>query len=399
MIATFRPAACIIISMALTAGASAKDGVLGPYVSWIASPEPLIVLHTREDSEVSLSLPSGGQSNLKSRGKHHHFRVPKKIMDTPGEVPYSLDIGGLALGQYNLSVPDPAANSFSFVVMGDSQAGTSKRRHEAMNASLQFNPCFIIHTGDLLVGKSAKGNSGDIYCHDWRVNFFEPMPALQASIPFFPVFGNHDDEVEGQRMAFSKAFPDMPESGCYSFSRGPVAFFFLDIQNQISEFFRKGQDKWLENEVAKYPDTIWRVAVFHVSPWSGGHRGEREWTVGRRESMLGELQRLGFDLVFCGHDHNYQRIKPLRLKGTQGNPVQIVITGVTGSGYYNAEGKDYTLKVVNRRDHLCVVDAARDKLKIRAVTPNGELIDEFEMHRGRPTTDVHEVEPASTGRK
>lgn len=153
----------------------------------------------------------------------------------------------------------------------------------------------------------------------------------------------------------------------------------------------------MREAVDRHPDALWRVAIFHVPPWSGGHRGEREWTVGQRERLLAVFQELGIDLVFNGHDHNYQRMRPLGLTGVDRPPVQFVTSGVAGANFYMAEDRDFTVRVVNRRDHFVVVDVEQDQLTLRAIAVDGEEMDAFTLHREprrtTPFAPLYEISP------
>jgi len=384
-----------VLTLAALAGAAAEPRILGPYVSWIGTATPTVMLHTETPDEAILTIPGKGgavATTLRSQGRHHRFPIPPALAAKPGELEYRIAAGGATSGPHRLAIPDRNAKDFSFVVVGDAQNGNSpERRQKTMAALAAHHPAFIIHTGDLLDGRD-KADTADLFGKDWRINFFAPMPPLQAAIPFYPVLGNHDAETPEQRASFMTAFPEMPKEARYSFAHGGVAFFFMDIRHQIREFAKNGQDAWLAQEAARYPDAAWKVAVFHVSPWSGGHRGEREWTVGGRERMLAALQAAGIDLVFCGHDHNYQRIKPLAISGSTARPVQIVITGVTGSSFYEAAEKPYTAKVVNRRDHFCAVNASPTEIAIRAIAVDGTVLDDFTIRRDQPPKGILRID-------
>lgn len=379
------------LNLPVQAQSVAPYRVLGPYVSGVDPAQPVIVLHTEAEVVVEFAVSNPTATTQHSSGHRHVFDA------TPGQA-YTIRVDGTSIASGSLRALPPDNEPWSFVVVGDAQnARDPSRRRAVMHALETHDPSFILHTGDLHNGKGGPEDSHDLFGEDWRINFFDPMPPLQRSVPFFPVFGNHDDELEGQRESFFQAFPGWPTHGCYDFQAGPVAFFFLDIQNQIREFFRKGQDQWLREAVDRHPDALWRVAIFHVPPWSGGHRGEREWTVGQRERLLAVFQELGIDLVFNGHDHNYQRMRPLGLTGVDRPPVQFVTSGVAGANFYMAEDRDFTVRVVNRRDHFVVVDVEQDQLTLRAIAVDGEEMDAFTLHREprrtTPFAPLYEISP------
>lgn len=371
----------------VVSGASSEQRVMGPYLSRIGTAAPTVVVHT--DPACGVTFSSDGRVVESKMQSHHYF----PLSSVAGDVAYTVKAGDLPLAEGLARLGTDHTGGLTFAIIGDAQNSTSsERRAKVLAALVAHQPAFIIHTGDMLVGKPDAGN---VFGDEWRLNFFDPMPDYQRTVPFLPVLGNHDDMTEGQRASFQTVFPGMPENGCYSFSTGGTAFFFMDILNQVREFVDKGHRQWLAEEVGKYPDARWKVAVFHVSPWSGGHRGEREWTVGGREELLAALQQAGVDLVFCGHDHNYQRIRPLVRKGVAAGPVQIVITGMAGSNAYDATEKAYTAMVVNRRDHYCLVKVTAESIHVQAIAADGEVIDRFEIPASRNCEPVFEVEDGS----
>lgn len=90
-------------------------------------------------------------------------------------------------------------------------------------------------------------------------------------------------------------------------------------------------------------------------------------------------QALGIDLVSAGHNHNYQRLKPLSLANPDVNPVQTVISGVTGFNYCDGEEREYSNKVVDHQDHFCLVEVSPNKIVVTAITPNGSVIDRLSL--------------------
>jgi hypothetical protein len=70
--------------------------------------------------------------------------------------------------------------------------------------------------------------------------------------------------------------------------------------------------KWMEEQVAKYPDVKWRIAAYHKNMFTGSksHQSDAD-AVAVRKAMLPVFDKLKIDLAFQGHDHIYEVIGPV----------------------------------------------------------------------------------------
>ena len=88
----------------------------------------------------------------------------------------------------------------------------------------------------------------------------------------------------------------------YTFKKGDARFFVLD-----SNYMDQPQIKWLERELAGSNDR-WKVAYFHHPLYSSGAKHGSE--VDLRVLVEPLFTKYGVDVVFAGHEHFYERIKP-----------------------------------------------------------------------------------------
>ena len=84
--------------------------------------------------------------------------------------------------------------------------------------------------------------------------------------------------------------------------KGPIRFFVLD-----SNYMDTMQLAWLERELQKSTEQ-WKMAYFHHPLYSSGGRHGSE--VDLREQLEPLFLKYGMDVVFAGHEHFYERIKP-----------------------------------------------------------------------------------------
>jgi hypothetical protein len=118
-------------------------------------------------------------------------------------------------------------------------------------------------------------------------------------VQFRASLGNHDEIDQTRYPLFG-----MEGQRYYTFSPAgsDVRFFALD-----SVMPDPGQIAWLERELRRSTES-WKVAYFHHPIYSSGARhGSDEDLRALFEPVFLEL---GIDVVFAGHDHFYERIKP-----------------------------------------------------------------------------------------
>jgi 3',5'-cyclic AMP phosphodiesterase CpdA len=119
------------------------------------------------------------------------------------------------------------------------------------------------------------------------------------------------------------------------------------------------QHAWLEETLAN-SDARWKIVAVHDSPYSAGYQGSN---LRVRERWAPLFARHGVQLVFSGHDHDYQRSHPI-------DGVTYVISG--GAARTRRSGaRDFTA-VSFKWHHFVDVQVFADRLELRAV--NAELL-------------------------
>lgn len=207
---------------------------------------------------------------------------------------------------------------FSFVALGDTQTGHQYHR-SLVDRAVTLSPDFVLHVGDFVA-------SGDDEAQ-WDVFFAIERDLLRQS-PLFGVLGNHE---ENSRNYFD-AFHLLHNERWYSFDYGSVHFTALQIDGSAD--YKPGSDQctWLEEDLSR-ADALWKIVFFHIPPYSSGkHQGDRDV----RDTLTPLFVQYGVDLVFSGHDHDYERI-------VIGDQVYIVTGGGGAPLYGRTEYKWYTM--------------------------------------------------------
>lgn len=216
--------------------------------------------------------------------------------------------------------------------------------------------------------------------------------------------GNHEQE-----MVRSFAHILMPGSTTAnaekysSFDYGPVHVVMIDdyagvVANNDTTFVAEVTgwlDKDLSKAAANRAKVPWIVAFHHHPFYSDGTRDEREKErVNVRKAFQPMFDKYKVDLDLAGHDHFYERFKPL-LTGEKEDPKGTVylLDGAGGAPSYDIKPDTPLAAFKTKYDPdagegiygLATVDAAAFKVKMYKVSPAGmssaddTVIDEFEL--------------------
>ena len=180
-----------------------------------------------------------------------------------------------------------------FAVIGDTGTG-DKYQDDVARVLLKsrdtFPFTFVIMMGDNLYGTERP--------QDYVRKFEQPYKTLlDAKVNFYATLGNHDDPNQRLYKPFN-----MNGERYYTFTKGPIRFFVLD-----SNYMDRTQLSWLEGELKKSTEQ-WKMAYFHHPMYSSGGRHGSE--VDLRDQLEPLFLKYGMDVVFAGHEHFYERIRP-----------------------------------------------------------------------------------------
>ena len=247
-----------------------------------------------------------------------------------------------------------ASGSVRFAIIGDSGTGgdAQLRVAERLIAAHREYPFEFA----LMMGDNLYGGEG---ATDYQKKFERPYkPLLDAGVKFYAALGNHDDP--NQR--FYKPF-NMNGERFYSFKapRGSVRFFALD-----SNYVDKEQMAWLEKELPA-SGSDWKICFFHHPLYSSGEKHGPEVAV--RDQLEPLFVKHGVDVVFTGHEHFYERLKPQ--KGityfVAGSSAKLR-KGNIGPSTITAKGYDqgYT---------FMLIEIDKDRLHFQTISDQGRTID------------------------
>ena len=244
--------------------------------------------------------------------------------------------------------------SLKFAVLGDFGTGGHEQYElAAQMAKLhqRFNFNTVILVGDNLYG-SQKAS-------DFVKKFETPYkPLLDNGVKFYASLGNHD--VRNQRNY--KLF-NMDGKLYYSFSpKRNVRFFALESTYPVPE-----QIKWVQDELAGARED-WKIAFFHHPLYSSGERHGSDTQL--RDTLEPIFLQNGVSVVFSGHDHFYERVKPQKGIGyfVVGSGGKLRDGNIDRRSPIMAKGFDTDLAFL-------AAEIDGDRMTFNAISRSGQVID------------------------
>jgi predicted MPP superfamily phosphohydrolase len=264
-----------------------------------------------------------------------------------------------ALGAQNLTLP-MKEGSVKFAVIGDTGTGDSHQMDVARaltGARAKFPFDFAIMVGDNMYGSdSAK---------DYVKKFESPYkPLLDAGVKFYAALGNHDNPDQRYYKPFNM---NGERYHTFKVPNSSVRFFALD-----SNYMDDKQLQWLDKELAA-SGSDWKIAYFHHPLYSSGS------THGSNDVLRMQLEpmfvKYGVTVVFTGHEHFYERIKPQ----------QGIAYFIAGSSAKLRAGDitktDLTAKGFDQGYTYMLVEIVGDDLSFQTLSATGQTIDSGAIHK------------------
>jgi hypothetical protein len=252
-------------------------------------------------------------------------------------------------------------DTFTFVAMGDHR--TYPENHSAVaNRVKAIDPDIVVDSGDLVTD----GNNPAY----WDPEFFVPEKDVMSRTCFFPSIGNHEGTAANYLQYFDLPTTNSGTERYYSFDYANAHFVMLDTTMTYSA--GSPQYIWLENDLIANQGKQWIFAVFHHPPYSACLAHGSVLSV--RSALCPLFEKYGVDMVFNGHDHNYER--------GYVNGVYYIVTGGGGAPLHT-NGSDWWTIFSASEHHCCKISINGDSLDFEAIKTDGTVIDSFTMKKPR----------------
>ncbi|HEY3449599.1 MAG TPA: metallophosphoesterase [Myxococcales bacterium] len=341
-----------------SAGPSARL-VLGPYVQQVGRNGLTVCWETDLPSTARLAWgPSAAMGQLAESATpalRHEMALTSLAPSTTYHYRVESAAGPLASGQARTE--GDRADPLRVVAFGDTR--TNPADHAAVIAGiLSRSPHLVLHSGDLVESSTAL---------NWAT-FFSVEAPLVSRYPLLPAIGNHEGDAILYREKF--VLPTASPGGERYYARrfAQVGVLTLD---QYDSAYGAGSDQlaFAQQTLADFaadPGLRFVFVQMHQGAYSSGSHGSNA-TIRSLYAPL--FEQYGVDIVFSGHDHDYER--------STTNGVKYVVTGGGGAPLYSVPGETWTEAKATTL-HYCLMEIDGATLHFRALTPDGNTtIDEF----------------------
>jgi len=387
--------------------------VRGPYIEGLLGGALDLTLETDTPTHVTVTYGKGESRHARDRristaeepasqpqtvhrihitglrpGNAYHYQIS---VSAPGEGSPRLDLPVVPL-----HTPPAAGRPLRFVVYGDSRSGHAIHA-QAVQSILEEEPDLVLSIGDLV----ERGSEDS----DWD-RFFAVAAPLLSRLPFYLAPGNHEYARRGQGsqklfQIWSRQFPHQavppvvlplhlqasprPPSGDSLAETGPRGFYSFDVAGVHfvaldSNQLRSGEQlRWLEADLeraqGRRPRAV--VAFMHDGPYSMGWHGDNSTLV---RDYVPVFERHHVNVVFSGHDHDYERGRRGRLDyivtGGGGAELRPLKCGVPGK----RRCKHPPLAFYNEHNYV-VVEVLPGALRLCAKRPDGSPLEPCQLLR------------------
>jgi len=358
----------LLLAIALLAIPAACGQPTQIHMTWQSDPRYSITVSWRTPSECpsvveyGTALPYGSRAEA-TAGQLHHVVLEGL---EPGTV-YHFRCGSELGWSQDLTfqtAPEDPSQGFTFVALGDSRTNWDTWGRCA-NATLQTDPAFVLHTGDLV-------ESGGVQS-EWDIWFLKAESLLSKKV-IMPVLGNH----EGNNPKYYEQFALPNVEDWYSFDYGCVHFIGLTTEKSMIG----AQRAWLEQDLSS-TNATWKFVYYHSPMYSSaGHGCNRD-----AYQAWGDLfDKYHVDMVFNGHDHTYERTYPMNddwLADSPENGTIHIVTGGAGAPLGGLVSRGPWCASFLANYHFLLVTVNETYLRVEARFYNQSIFDEVRVSKAR----------------
>jgi hypothetical protein len=272
------------------------------------------------------------------------------------------------------TAPPVDTKIYTFLALGDSRTNMTPWSQIA-NLCNSKHADFSIFSGDL-VDDGADDSDWD----DW---FDNAVQYLQNSLNYYCI-GNHDaDDTSTFVNNFTMPMANSSKMH-YSVTYGNAIFICMTTEDTTTEEYN-----WLVSTLQANQSKTWKVVFFHRPFFTiGPHAGEMN---GELSTWWAAFDTYGVDLVLNGHDHMYERSKPINYTLSPNAPVAQygsgpgqgrceIVSGGAGAPLYTGTPAWFT-QTYQSAYNFCTLSVNDCTVTDSTFDNNGALIETFSLNK------------------
>ena len=299
----------------------------GPYLQLLTTHSVTVVWNTDVAAACSLTIrPIDGSTTTIGGDTGTVCAVAVDGLVAGGQYAYVPNADGAPLRTESVFHADDPTAPFTMLVFGDS--GEPGPSQNSLRDRMLATPAdVIVHTGDMIYPAGTAA--------DFDPAFFTPYADLIRQLVLWPCLGNHDYVTAvGQpwRDAFyTPANNPAASENYYSFDVGNAHVVVLNSNQSTAP--GSAQYTFLDHDLALTSAT-WKFVFFHHTIYSSGVTHGSNLVI--RANLVPLFDAHAVDIVFTGHEHNYERTLPLQANQVvaPGAGTVYVTTGGGGKNLY-----------------------------------------------------------------
>jgi acid phosphatase type 7 len=248
------------------------------------------------------------------------------------------------------------------LVIGDTREGYGTFRDTLSKAIQGGKPDLMLFNGDAILFGLDQA--------DWD-KWFAAADQVLPEVPIAFAHGNHEINAVNYYSQF--ALPGDEQN--YGFDFGPAHITVLNDTPRSYGPILTEVPAFLDKDMTKAAAAPWKLAMHHKTLWSATTVHPPDMM--QRAAWSPIIDKHHVDLVLAGHDHDYERSKPLKAGAAVASPAEgtvYVTVGSAGAPLYEAK-KDFFTEISETTHSYVMMRARRGRLQLDAFRGDGSQLD------------------------
>jgi acid phosphatase type 7 len=210
--------------------------------------------------------------------------------------------------------------------------------------------------------------------------FFDAAQPLFARVPVISAHGNHEGNAINYYAQF--ALPGDEEQFALDYGALHVTV-ANDSPVEIGDVSTRVAD-YLRGALAESAGKPWRVVMHHRPIWSASANHGGDATLKASWQPIFDAERV--DLVLSGHDHDYERTKPMRGDAAQTSFAEgtvYLVSGGAGAQLYG-NGTDFWTEISEKTHSAVILRIRTGTMVVESFREDGSQIETFTMTKEVP---------------